>query len=204
MSPPAGVERGVLGLQQQGLVDEERGRRADPEGRERSDLAYRDRSRAGRRHGAAGRSRFPPTSASTSSSFADRARCGGPQDRQLRLRPEKPPVSPEDRKRIDGYMPNELRGELRLQGSPAQRCLGDAALSAQRLGPDQSKHLLGDPEDRPKKFYLGNREYDPVNLGYKYRQDRPTVSSSTPRSAETRTGGTNSGRTTARTRKSRA
>ena len=28
--------------------------------------------------------------------------------------------------------------------------------------------LLGPPEDRPKKFYLGNREYDPVNLGYKF------------------------------------
>ena len=50
MSPAAGVERGVLGFQQQGLVDEERGRRADPEDRERSDLAYRDRSRAGRRY----------------------------------------------------------------------------------------------------------------------------------------------------------
>jgi hypothetical protein len=27
--------------------------------------------------------------------------------------------------------------------------------------------LLGDPEQRPKKFYLGSREYDPVKLGYK-------------------------------------
>jgi hypothetical protein len=27
--------------------------------------------------------------------------------------------------------------------------------------------LLGDPEKRPAKFYLGSREYDPVKLGYK-------------------------------------
>jgi hypothetical protein len=28
--------------------------------------------------------------------------------------------------------------------------------------------LLSPVEERPKTFYLGNREYDPVNLGYKY------------------------------------
>jgi hypothetical protein len=27
--------------------------------------------------------------------------------------------------------------------------------------------LLGPAADRPKTFYLGNREYDPVKLGYK-------------------------------------
>ena len=51
MSPSAGDERGVLRFQQQGLVDEEPGRRGDPQGREHPDLAYRDRSRAGGGHG---------------------------------------------------------------------------------------------------------------------------------------------------------
>ena len=32
----------------------------------------------------------------------------------------------------------------------------------------QSSIYSGPPEDRPKKFYLGNREYDPVSLGYKF------------------------------------
>ena len=80
---------------------------------------------------------------------------------------KKPPVSPADRKRIDGNMPNELRRRAGLQGSPAQRCLGDAALSSQRLGPDQSSICWGRPKTGRRKFYLGNREYDPVNLGYK-------------------------------------
>ena len=31
---------------------------------------------------------------------------------------KKPPVSPADRKRIDGYMPNELRGELAYKVRP--------------------------------------------------------------------------------------
>ena len=51
MPPAAGVERGVLRFQQQGLVDEERKRRGDPEDREHQDLAYRNRFGAGRRHG---------------------------------------------------------------------------------------------------------------------------------------------------------
>ena len=87
MSPSAGDERGVLRFQQQGLVDEEPDRRGDPQGREHPDLAYRDRSRAGGRHGE------PNGCHSRKSRYSrdlirPRARRRGREDRQLHLRSE--------------------------------------------------------------------------------------------------------------------
>ena len=87
MSPPAGDERGVLRFQQQGLVDQERGRRADPQGRKYSDLAYRNRSRAGGRH-AGPNGRSARKSRYQEQQFRVRAGRGGREDRQLCLRPE--------------------------------------------------------------------------------------------------------------------
>ncbi len=78
-----------------------------------------------------------------------------------------PPASPDDRKRIDGYMPNELRGELAYKVRPLNGIWATPPYLHNGSVPT-IEHLLGDPEDRPKKFYLGNREYDPVNLGYKF------------------------------------
>jgi processive rubber oxygenase RoxA-like protein len=80
---------------------------------------------------------------------------------------KKPPVSPADRKRIDGYMPNELRGELAYKVRPLNGVWATPPYLHNGSVPT-IEALLGPPEDRPKKFYLGNREYDPVNLGYKY------------------------------------
>lgn len=80
---------------------------------------------------------------------------------------KKPPVSPADRKRIDGYMPNELRGELAYKVRPLNGVWATPPYLHNGSVPTVEA-LLGPPEDRPKKFTLGNREYDPVNLGYKY------------------------------------
>lgn len=80
---------------------------------------------------------------------------------------KKPPVSPTDRKRMDGYMPNELRGELAYKVRPLNGVWATPPYLHNGSVPT-IEALLGPPEDRPKKFYLGNREYDPVNLGYKY------------------------------------
>jgi mono/diheme cytochrome c family protein len=80
---------------------------------------------------------------------------------------KKPPVSAADRKKIDGYMPNELRGELAYKVRPLNGVWATPPYLHNGSVPTVEA-LLGPPEDRPKKFYLGNREYDPVNLGYKY------------------------------------
>lgn len=78
---------------------------------------------------------------------------------------KKPPVSPADRKRIDGYMPNELRGELAYKVRPLNGIWATPPYLHNASVPNVYS-LLSPVEERPKKFYLGNREYDPVNLGY--------------------------------------
>ena len=79
---------------------------------------------------------------------------------------KKPPVSEAERKRIDGYMPNELRGELAYKVRPLNGVWATPPYLHNGSVPTIDD-LLGDPEKRPKKFFLGNREYDPVTLGYK-------------------------------------
>src|SRR5207237_2282146 len=80
---------------------------------------------------------------------------------------KKPSVSPAERKRIDRDMPNELRGELAYKVRPLNGVWATPPYLHNGSVPTVEA-LLGPPEDRPKKFYLGNREYDPVNLGYKF------------------------------------
>ncbi|WOH66009.1 di-heme-cytochrome C peroxidase [Bradyrhizobium sp. BWA-3-5] len=77
-----------------------------------------------------------------------------------------PPTSPAERKRTDGYMPNELRGELAYKVRPLNGVWATPPYLHNGSVPTIDD-LLGDPEQRPKKFYLGSREYDPVKLGYK-------------------------------------
>ena len=79
---------------------------------------------------------------------------------------QKPPPSPADRSRIEGYMPNELRGELAYKVRPLNGVWATPPYLHNGAVPTIDD-LLGDPEQRPKKFYLGSREYDPVKLGYK-------------------------------------
>ena len=184
MSPAAGLERGVLRFRQQGLVDEEPGRRAGPEARKHPDLAYRHRSRPGGGYGEPN-GRGSRTSRHQEQQLRIRARRGGPENRQLRLRPEEAAGERQQtRKKIDGYMPNHLRGELAYKVRPLNGVWATPPYLHNGSVPTVEA-LLGPPKDRPKKFYLGNREYDPVNLGYKIRQVRPTGLNSTPRFAET-------------------
>lgn len=78
----------------------------------------------------------------------------------------KPPTTPAERKRIDGYMPNQLRGELAYKVRPLNGIWATPPYLHNGSVPT-IEALLGPPDERPKKFYLGSREYDPVNLGYK-------------------------------------
>lgn len=77
----------------------------------------------------------------------------------------KPPTSPAERKRIEGYMPNQLRGELAYKVRPLNGIWATPPYLHNGSVPTIDA-LLGDPNERPQTFYLGSREYDPVKLGY--------------------------------------
>ena len=77
-----------------------------------------------------------------------------------------PPTSLADRQRINGYMPNELRGELAYKVRPLNGIWATPPYLHNASVPNVFA-LLSPVDERPKKFWLGNREYDPVNLGYK-------------------------------------
>jgi len=71
------------------------------------------------------------------------------------------------RNALNGNMPNEIQGKLEYQVRPLNGVW--ATPPYLHNGSVPNVYLLLSPVDeRPKKFYLGNREYDPVNLGYKY------------------------------------
>jgi hypothetical protein len=78
----------------------------------------------------------------------------------------KPPLTEAERRRMDGYMPNELRAELAYKVRPLNGVWATPPYLHNASVPTVYA-LLSPIEERPKKFYLGNREYDPVNLGYK-------------------------------------
>jgi len=78
---------------------------------------------------------------------------------------EPPPLSDKEKANINGNMPNKIQGELAYK----VRSLNGAWATPPYLhngSVPNIEALLGAAENRPKTFYLGNREYDPVNLGY--------------------------------------
>ena len=79
---------------------------------------------------------------------------------------QKPPTSDEDRRRINGYMPNEIQADLAYKVRPLNGVWATPPYLHNGSVPTVYD-LLSPFDDRPKQFYLGNREYDPVKLGYK-------------------------------------
>jgi mono/diheme cytochrome c family protein len=82
---------------------------------------------------------------------------------------KKPPMNAAERRAADGNMPNELRKDLAYKVRPLNGVWATPPYLHNGSVPT-IEALLGPPEDRPKKFYLGSREYDPVNLGYKFEK----------------------------------
>ncbi|MEH2493756.1 mono/diheme cytochrome c family protein [Bradyrhizobium sp. AZCC 1678] len=78
-----------------------------------------------------------------------------------------PPLDDKERRRMDGNMPNDIRADLAYKVRPLNGVWATPPYLHNGSVPT-IEHLLGDPKDRPKKFYLGNREYDPEKLGYKF------------------------------------
>ncbi|MBR1270674.1 hypothetical protein JQ629_24675 [Bradyrhizobium sp. AUGA SZCCT0222] len=71
------------------------------------------------------------------------------------------------RNAMNGNMPNEILGELVYKVRPLNGVWATPPYLHNGSVPNVYA-LLSPVDERPKKFYLGNREYDPVNLGYKY------------------------------------
>jgi len=77
-----------------------------------------------------------------------------------------PPLNPKQRDTFDGNMPNKILGELAYKVRPLNGVWATPPYLHNGSVPTVYD-LLSPFEDRPKQFYLGNREYDPVKLGYK-------------------------------------
>jgi mono/diheme cytochrome c family protein len=80
---------------------------------------------------------------------------------------KKPPMNAAERQTANGNMKNELQKDLAYKVRPLNGVWATPPYLHNGSVPTVEA-LLGPPEDRPKKFYLGSREYDPVNLGYKF------------------------------------
>ena len=71
-----------------------------------------------------------------------------------------------ERQAANGNMKNELRKDLAYKVRPLNGIWATPPYLHNGSVPTIDD-LLGDPEKRPAKFYLGSREYDPMKLGYK-------------------------------------
>ncbi|MGH6710093.1 MAG: di-heme-cytochrome C peroxidase [Bradyrhizobium sp.] len=79
----------------------------------------------------------------------------------------KPSPSEAERRILNGNMPNDIQAELEYKVRPLNGVWATPPYLHNGSVPTVDA-LLGPPEERPKKFYLGHREYDPEKLGYKY------------------------------------
>ncbi|WP_426613387.1 di-heme-cytochrome C peroxidase [Bradyrhizobium sp. McL0616] len=80
-----------------------------------------------------------------------------------------PPVGPEQRDELDGYRDNGIQAPLAYKARPLNGIWATPPYLHNGSVPNLYA-LLSPIGERPAKFYLGNREYDPVNVGY--RTDR--------------------------------
>jgi hypothetical protein len=78
-----------------------------------------------------------------------------------------PPVPPEERARMNGYRENLVRAEMQYKARPLDGVWATPPFLHNGSVPNLYL-LLGPPAERPKTFYLGSREFDPVHVGYEY------------------------------------
>jgi RoxA-like, cytochrome c-like len=78
-----------------------------------------------------------------------------------------PPVVPEKREELNGYRDNGIQAPLAYKARPLDGIWATPPYLHNGSVPNLYA-LLSPVDERPTKFYLGNREYDPVNVGYRY------------------------------------
>ncbi|MDA9526492.1 hypothetical protein XI06_40635 [Bradyrhizobium sp. CCBAU 11434] len=77
-----------------------------------------------------------------------------------------PPVAPEKREELNGYRENGIQAPLAYKARPLNGIWATPPYLHNGSVPNLYA-LLSPASERPTKFYLGNREYDPVNVGYR-------------------------------------
>ncbi len=78
---------------------------------------------------------------------------------------QQPPISPAVREQMNGNRPSNVRALPSYKVRPLNGVWATPPYLHNGSVPNVYA-LLSPVAERPKKFYLGNREYDPVNLGY--------------------------------------
>lgn len=76
-----------------------------------------------------------------------------------------PPTPPALRERMNGFRPDGIRAALQYKARPLNGIWATPPYLHNGSVPNLYA-LLSPVAERPKRFYLGNREYDPVNVGY--------------------------------------
>jgi hypothetical protein len=76
-----------------------------------------------------------------------------------------PPTPPALRERMNGFRPDGIRAALQYKARPLNGIWVTPPYLHNGSVPNLYA-LLSPVAERPKRFYLGNREYDPVNVGY--------------------------------------
>jgi hypothetical protein len=79
---------------------------------------------------------------------------------------QQPPTPPVLRDQMNGNRPNGVRAPLSYKVRPLNGVWATPPYLHNGSVPNLYA-LLSPVSERPKKFYLGNREYDPVNVGYR-------------------------------------
>jgi mono/diheme cytochrome c family protein len=80
---------------------------------------------------------------------------------------QKEPPNKAERAKSNGSMPNKIRGEFAYKVRSLNGVWATPPYLHNGSVPTIDA-LLGPADQRPKTFYLGHREYDPVKLGYRY------------------------------------
>lgn len=77
-----------------------------------------------------------------------------------------PPTAPALRDKMNGFRPDGVRALLQYKARPLNGIWATPPYLHNGSVPNLYA-LLSPVAERPKTFYLGNREYDPVNVGYR-------------------------------------
>ena len=77
-----------------------------------------------------------------------------------------PPTPPALRDKMNGFRPDGVRALLKYKARPLNGIWATPPYLHNGSVPNLYA-LLSPVAERPKTFYLGNREYDPVNVGYR-------------------------------------
>jgi len=85
---------------------------------------------------------------------------------------QKPPVSEEKRQMMNGYQENVVQAPLSYKARPLDGIWATPPYLHNGSVPN-IEALLSPARERPTTFWLGNRAYDPVRLGYRSSEEVP-------------------------------